>query len=441
MKDQKSPATQNNITRRNFVRNSSVAVTAAAVSPVLFAGNASKGIEAIKVGIIGCGGRGVGAAIQAMNVDPRVQITAVADLFEERMNKGMGTLMKKKPEQTRVAKENMYLGLDAYQKVIASGIDLAVIANASRFHADHFEACVEAGVHAFVEKPACMDVPSYQQVINAAAIAKTKGLSVVSGTMWRYDDKIRETIKRIHEGQIGKVLAIQLTTNRNNFHVRNRPAGMDEMTYQLFNWTHFSYLSGDFLTKSLVHHTDLAFWVMKEELPVSVYGLGGRSAPYGPAHGDCYDNNSLVFEYENREKIFAQLALQPNIYHEVSDIVYGSKGTAYLQKGVIQAESLWRYREEPSNPYQNEQNELINSIIKGIPINDGVKMANAALGGAIAQIAVYTGKKILWEEFMETGHVFGPATADISFEGTPPLMPRPDGNYNVPVPGKYKIYG
>ncbi len=441
MKEQKSSAEQINITRRKFVRNSSVAVTAAAVSPALFAGSSSAGSEVIKVGIIGCMGRGVGAAIQAMNVDPRVQVTAMAELFEERINKGLSTLKEKKPDQTKVAKENMFIGLDAYQKVIDSGIDLAIIANASRFHADHFEACVEAGVHTFVEKPACIDVPSFNQVLKATEKARAKGLSVVSGQMWRYDDKIGETVKRIHEGQIGDVLAIQLTTNRNNFGLRNRPEGMDEMTYQLFNWTHFSYLSGDFLTKSLVHHADLAFWVMKEELPVSVYGLGGRSAPYGPAHGDCYDNNSLVFEYKNREKIYAQLALQPNIYHEVSDIVLGSKGKAYLQKGVIQADSLWRYRGEATNPYQNEQNVLIKSIIAGTPVNNGVYMANAALAGAIAQIAVYTGKKMIWEEFMETGHVFGPASADISFEGTPPLQPRPDGNYDVPVPGVFKLKG
>jgi hypothetical protein len=149
----------------------------------------------------------------------------------------------------------------------------------------------------------------------------------------------------------------------------------------------------------------------------------------------------VVYEYKNRVKIFAQLALQSNIYHEVSDIVIGSKGKAYLQRGVIQADSLWRYRGEETNPYQNEQNVLIKSIVDGIPVNDGVKMANAAMAGAVAQMAVFTGEKIKWEEAMETGHVFGPGSADISMDGTPPIQPRPDGKYDVPIPGEYKLKG
>jgi predicted dehydrogenase len=432
-------STERNVTRREFVKNSSAVMAGAVVSPMLLARSYAAGSDVIKVGLIGCGGRNRGAAVQAMNVDRGVHVTALADLFEAPVKKTREILKANRPEQTHIRNDHKFVGLDAYKRVIDSGIDLALVANASRFHADHFEASVKAGVHTFVEKPACMDAPSYKQVIHASAEAAEKSLSVVSGQMWRYSEKIQETVRRIHDGQIGDVTAIQLTTMRDNFGVRNRPEGLSEMVYQLYNWTHFSYLSGGFLTKSLVHHTDLALWVMRGEPPVSVYGSGGRSAPYGTGHGDCFDHNAVVYDYENREKVFGYLTLQPNCYHEVSDIVIGTKGTAYLQRGVIQADSPWRYRGPKINSYQNEQNALIRSIREGKPINNGRYMADAAIMGAIGQMAVFTGAKVKWDEALKTGHVFGPSSVEISMDGTPPIQPGSDGRYDVPVPGQYKL--
>ena len=426
-----------NVTRRKFVESSSAAVAGAAAAPMLMARAYAGGSDVIKVGVIGCGGRNRGAALQAMNVDKGVRVTALADLFREPMDETIQHLQEARPEQTDVPPERQFLGLDAYQSVIESGIDLALIANASRFHADHFAACVAAGVHTFVEKPACMDAPSYHQVLLANEEAKEKSLSVVSGQMWRYSPKIQETVERIHDGQIGDVVALQLTTMRDNFNVRHRPKGMSEMHFQLYNWTHFHYLSGGFLTKSLVHHTDLALWVMHEEPPLSVSGFGGRAAPYDSGHGDCYDHHSVIFDYQNREKVFAYLSLQPNCYQEVSDIVIGTKGRAYLQRGVIQTDRLWRYRGPEVNDYQEEQTALIHSIRDGQPINNGRYMANAAMIGAMAQIAVFTGTKVKWDEALQTGHVFGPGSDQISLDGTPPVQPRPDGRYDVPVPGQY----
>jgi predicted dehydrogenase len=439
MKRAAPSSTDRDIARREFVKNTSVAMAGAVVSPMMLARSYAAGSDVIRVGLIGCGGRNRGAAVQAMNVDRAVHVTALADLFEGPVRKTREILKAERPEQTHIRDDHMFLGLDAYKKVVDSGIDLALIANASRFHADHFEASVKAGVHTFVEKPACMDAPSHKQVIRATAEAQEKGLSVVSGQMWRYSEKIQETVRRIHEGQIGDVTAIQLTTMRDNFGVRDRPEGMPEMVYQLHNWTHFSYLSGGFLTKSLVHHTDLALWVLREKPPVSVYGFGGRSAPYGTGHGDCFDHNTVVYEYENGVKAFGHLTLQSKCYHEVSDIVIGTQGTAYLQRGVIQGDHPWRYRGPKTDDYQNEQNALIRSIREGKPINNGRYMADAAMMGAIGQMAVFTGTKVRWDEALNTGHVFGPGSAQISMDGTPPIQPRPDGRYDVPVPGQYQL--
>ena len=427
--------------RRDFLKNSTLAMAAAVAAPAVITGSSVAASDPIKVGLIGCGPRGISAALQAMNVDKGVRVTALADIFEERLRKAHNRLKEKNPAQSQVKADHEFIGLDAYKKVIATGIDVAIIANASRFHTDHFEACVEAGVHTFVEKPACMDAPSFKQVLSSTEKAKAKGLSVVSGQMWRYDPKIQETVKRIHDGRIGDIVAIQLTTMRDNFQVRNRPEGMNEMHYQLFNWTHFSYLSGDFLPKSLVHHSDLASWIMHEEQPASAFGCGGRAAAYGPAHGDCFDHNSVVYEYKNRQKLYAALSLQPNCYSEVSDIIMGTKGRAYLQRGIILGEKRWRYQGENSNAYQNEQTALIRSMLDNKPLNNGHYMATAAMAGIVGQMAVYTGQKIKWDDAVQTGHVFGPASDAITMDGEPPVIPLPDGTYSVPIPGNYKLKG
>lgn len=431
--------TSHNVTRRAFVRQSSATLAGAVVNPMILARAYAAGSDIIKVGLIGCGGRNRGAAVQAMNVDRGVHVTALADLFGRPLKRTRKILEAERPGQTQIQDDHIFLGLDAYQKVLESGIDLALIANASRFHADHFAASVKAGVHAFVEKPACMDAPSHRQVIQATAEAAAKRLSVVSGQMWRYSEKIQETVRRIHGGQIGDVTSMQLTTLRDNFGVRNRPEGMSEMVYQLYNWTHFSYLSGGFLTKSLVHHTDLALWVMREKPPVSAYGFGGRSVPYDSGHGDCFDHNTVVYEYRNGQRVIGLLTLQPKCYQEVSDIVIGTKGTAYLQRGLIQGDRPWRYRGPKTNSYQNEQTALIRSIRTGKPINNGRYMADAAMIGALGQMAVFTGKKVNWDDALNTGHVFGPGSEEISLEGTPPIQARPDGRYDVPVPGQYTL--
>ncbi|MEE8045988.1 MAG: Gfo/Idh/MocA family oxidoreductase, partial [Dehalococcoidia bacterium] len=256
-----------------------------------------------------------------MAADRGVRLVAMADLFEDQIERSYVAIKKQNPQQTTVNDDHRFVGFDAYRRLIESDVDVALIANASRFHATHFEACVEVGLHTFVEKPAAIDPPDVKRVLAAAEKARQKGLSVVSGQMWRYDPAIREAVKQIHDGRIGRIVAIQITTHRNNFRLRKRRPGMSEIEYQLYNWTHFSWLSGDFCTASLVHHTDLAAWAMNEEQPVTAFGMGGRAAPCNESHGDCFDHNSIVYEYADGRKLFAFLIVQPNCYVEVSDII------------------------------------------------------------------------------------------------------------------------
>jgi predicted dehydrogenase len=387
--------------------------------------------------MIGCGSRGAGAAAGAMEADPGVRLVAMADLFEHRLQAGRKALREKKPDQTAVDDDRCFVGFDAYQKVIDAEVDVVLIANASRFHARHLKACVDAGKHTFVEKPAAVDPPDVKLVLEAAEQAERKGLSIVSGLMCRYNPGVRETVRRIHDGAIGDIVAIQETTLRPNFRLRKRRPGQSEIEYQLYNWTHFSWLSGDFLTASLVHHTDKAAWVMKEEQPETAFGMGGRACFFGEEHGDCFDHYAVVYEYENGVKMYAYLWVQPGCYVEVSDIILGTKGRAELMRGRIEGQTNWRYEGPKANPYQAEQDELIAAVRSGKPINNGRYMALSTMTGILGQIACYTGQKVTREQAMAAGEVFGPAECDFSTD--PPVKPNEDGTYPVRVPSVTKL--
>lgn len=421
--------------RREFLKASSTAIPAAAGLTVAQSARAS-GEDTINIGMIGYHARNR-CCCPGPGADRGARLTAMADLFSDRLQASRKSLREKKPDQVAVDDDHCFVGFDAYRKVIDSGVDVVLIANASRFHARHLKACVDAGKHTFVEKPAAIDPPDVKIVLDAAEQAEKKGLSIVSGLMCRYNQGIQETVQRIHDGAIGRVVAIQETTLRANFRLRKRLPGQSEIEYQLYNWTHFSWLSGDFLTASLVHHTDKAGWVMREEQPKTAFGMGGRSCPFGEEHGDCFDHHAVVYEYAGGVMMYACLWVQPGCYSEVSDVVLGSKGRANLMKHRIEGQTNWRYHGPNANPYQIEQNELLASVRKGQPINNGRYMALSTMTGVLGQIACYTGKKVTWDEALAAGNVFGPADCDFSTE--PPIKPDADGTYPVRVPGIAKL--
>lgn len=420
------------------MKASSAVLSGAATSslPIFWSAHA-RGNDTIRVGLIGCGDRGAGAVVQAMQADPSVRLVAMADLFEDALLAKRKILTEMKPHQMAVNDDHCFVGFDAYKQLIDTEVDVVLITNASRFHARHLRACVDAGKHTFVEKPTGIDPPDVKVVLDAAEQAEKKGLSIVSGLMCRYNLGIRETVRRIHDGSIGDIVAVQVTTLRENFRLKKRRPGQSETEYQLYSWTHFSWLSGGFLTASLVHHTDKAAWVMEEEQPKTAFGMGGRACPFGEEHGDCFDHHSIVYEYKNGVKMYAYLSVQPGCYSEVSDIILGTKGRARLMKNRIEGETNWRYEGPKANPYQIEQDELFTSIRNGKPINNGRYMALSTMTGILGQIASFTGQKVSWDQVTEAGNVFGPAECSFSME--PPVKPDTNGLYPVAIPGVTKL--
>ncbi len=396
------------------------------------------GSDTIRIGVIGCGDRGSGAALNAMNADPGVRLVAMADLFEDRVRNKRGSLKRQRPKQVAVDDAHCFVGFDGYRKVIES-VDVVLIACAAKFHPTYLKAAVEAGKHVFVEKPHAIDPPGIREVIAASELAKKKKLSVVSGLHSRYDMGYGETVKGIHDGAIGDIVAIEENFLRGPYGLVSRKPGLTEIQYQCSNQYHFAWLSGDDVPQSLVHNVDRATWVMREQVPVKVHGLGGRSSSFDEVYGNVFDHHSTIYEYANGVRLYAFCRTQVRCYNEVSSIIMGTKGRCNLTACRIDGETKWRYRGPRVSPYDIEHQRLFASIRSGKPINNGGYMARSTMTTIMGQISCYTGQEVKWDKASKSDFTLGPKPEPCSFDMEPPVKPGADGRYPVPIPGVTKL--
>ncbi len=398
--------------RRDFLKSS----TAAAVGGALIGGLAlPRGVHAgaddvLKVGLIGCGGRGTGAAAQALAADKNVKLTALGDTFADRLQSSLDNLKQQTPaEKIDVPEDRRFVGFDAYQKVIDSGVDVVLLCTPPHFRPEQFRAAVAAGKHVFCEKPVAVDAQGVRSVLATAEEAKKKGLSVVSGLCYRYDLPKRETIKRIHDGEIGEVVAINVNYNTGTLWMHPRKPEWSDMEWQLRNWLYFTWLSGDHNVEQHVHSLDKAAWVMKDEPPVKAFGLGGRQVRVQPEFGQIFDHHAVVYEYASGVKLFAYTRQQAGCSVDVSDYVMGTKGTADVMHHEIKGADKWRYRGEKPNMYQVEHDELFASIRSGNPINNSEYMARSSMMAIMGRMATYTGQTISWDQAINSKEDLTPA--------------------------------
>jgi myo-inositol 2-dehydrogenase / D-chiro-inositol 1-dehydrogenase len=390
----------------------------------------------IRVGLVGCGGRGTGAAQDALDADPGVKLVAVADVFADKVRKSLEEIKAKHGERAAVDAGRQFVGFDGYRRVIESS-DVVLIACASRFHPRYLKEAVEAGKHVFVEKPHGIDPVGVRTTQEAADLAKTRGLSVLSGLHNRFDLGVREIIRRIHDGAIGDVISMEVNFLRAPYVVVPRQPGWKEIEYQFRNWYHFSWLSGDDVTQSLVHSVDKAAWVMHEEPPVKAHGFGGRSASFGDEYGDVFDHHSVVYEYANGAKLYAFCRTQKGCHEGVSDTIYGSKGRAELLNYRIIGQKSFEYQEKIPSPQKQEHKEFFAGIRSGKPINSGYHMAGSTMLAVLGQIVCYSGRQLSWKKAYASDFAFQPKEA--SFVTDPPVKPGADGLYPVAVPGKTRL--
>jgi predicted dehydrogenase len=422
--------------RRGFLKGSAAAGVAAYLShaPQVHAA----GSDIIRVGLIGCGrpteggGRGRGAAMQCVEAGPNVKLVALADVFQDHIEATRNFFRKRlKPDQFDVPDDRCFAGFDAYQKVMdLKDVDLVILASPPGFRPQHIQAAVDAGKHIFAEKPVAVDAPGVRAVVAACEQAKKKNLAVVSGLCYRYDIPKRAVMQRIHDGQIGEIVALQTTYNTGGLWKAPRKPEWSDMEWQLRNWLYFTWLSGDHNVEQHIHSLDKIAWVMKDEYPVKAVGLGGRQVRTGPEYGHIFDHHSVVYEYANGVKLFSNCRQQVGCFTEVTDFVYGTQGICDVMKHSISNDRtgkkiVWRYKSasEAKDPgmYQNEHIEMIASIRAGKPLHNGDYMTKSTMMAIMGRMATYTGQLITWDKAWNSKEVLMPPKLEMGPLATPPV--------------------
>jgi predicted dehydrogenase len=394
--------------RRNFLKNSSVLAVGGSIAATFGSIPAvhAQGSDTTKVALIGCGGRGSGAAINAMKADPSNRLTVMCDLFPDRLNQAKQGLSRQLDKQFEVKDDNSFSGIDGYKRVMDSDVKVVLLCTTPHFRPVQLKAAIDAGKHVFCEKPVAVDAPGVRSVLKTSEEAKQKGLALVSGLCWRYDLGVRETIKRIQDGAIGDIIAIQenyLTGTLWHRGTREEHPNWSEMEYQMRNWMYYTWLSGDHNVEQHIHSLDKALWLMGDQPPVAATGLGGRQVRTGEQWGNIYDHHAVVYEWANGVRVFAFTRQMEKCKNETEDIIFGTKGQAQVIKHEITSGGeTWRYRGEKPSMYDVEHVELFKSIRDNKPINNGQYMCYSTLLAIMGRMATYTGQRITWEQAMNS---------------------------------------
>ncbi|OHB72504.1 MAG: hypothetical protein A2V70_00850 [Planctomycetes bacterium RBG_13_63_9] len=420
--------------RREFLRVTAVAGAATVGGLALARSAHAAGNEEIRIGMVGCGGRCSGAAAQALGLGKDVKLAGMVDVFENRMQVSRQWFQANFGDQFVATDEACAHGLQGYKAVIEAS-DAVLIACASKYHAFYAEEAIKAGKHVFIEKPHAIDPAGCRRLRRVCDLAKEKDLSIVSGHESRYSLPYQEQVKRIHDGAIGDVVAIQSMYLRGPYRTVERDPKLSETEYQFSNWYHFRWLSGDDVSQSLVHNLDRMRWVLRERNPTSCFGLGGRSSSFGEVYGDMFDHHTAVYEFDGGPRLYAMCQTQLNCFPNWDDVIMGTKGVCHWTDCRIEGETNWRYRGPQNDPHTEEQKILIGSIRQGTPVNHRDTMIDSTYTAIMGQIACYTGKEVTWEQMMAADFEFEPKLADVRLDMEAPVKPDASGNYPLPKPG------
>jgi predicted dehydrogenase len=444
--------------RRQFIRGASAVVAGGALlgvnERIARAANVA-GSDEIKIALIGCGGRGSGAAEQALATQGKVKLIAMADAFADRVS---GTLryLKGRLEQGQLEKnplwadsaidvpsERQFVGFDAYQKCIDAGADVLLLCTPPGFRPIHFEAAVKAGKHIFMEKPVAVDGPGVRRVLVANEEAKLKNLMVAVGLQRRHDPRYIEAVERLQGGAIGDIVCTRVYWNGGTLWHKPREAQQTEMEYQMRNWYYFNWLCGDHIVEQHIHNMDVGNWLRGDKLPVSAQGMGGRQVRTGKEFGQIFDHHAVEFTYDDGTKMFSQCRHMDGCAGAVSEHAHGSLGTADLDDGPIgpvinvKGQDRWRSKARKVDNHHQEHHDLFAALRRGEVYNEGDYGAHSTMTAVLGRMATYSGKLVTWEEGLNSTLDLSPKK--YAFDADPPVMPNEDGFYPVPVPGKTDV--
>ena len=405
------------------------------------------GDDEIKIALIGCGGRGTGAAQQALSTAGKVKLIAMADAYQDRLEGSLKTLEHQGnlKEKIDVPADRQFVGFDAYQKALAAGPDLVILATPPGFRPIHFEAAVAANKHVFMEKPVATDAPGVRRVLAAAQESLQKKLAVGVGLQRHHQNVYLETVKRLQDGAIGEITALRVYWNGSTpwCHTREELEEkyghkLSEMDYQMRNWYYFTWICGDHIVEQHIHNLDVGNWV-KGSYPVKANGMGGCQVRKGKDYGETFDHHAVEFEYADGSRMYSQCRHIPNCWNSVSEHAHGTKGTVNIGNGNIRSKESgnWRYSGPNPNPYQVEHDDLFASIRSGNPINEAENGAKSTMTAIFGRMCTYSGKELTWDEALNSKISLLPD--ELSFAATPKSLPGADGMYQVALPGLTKV--
>ncbi len=429
-----------NIKRRSFLKNSSI-LTGSLVLPSFSFKKQKQLDKKLKISVVGCGGRGTGAAVQALRADKNVELVALCDAFEDRLERSLNAIIDELDGEMniKVKDKNKFVGFDGYKKAIDLA-DVVILATPPGFRPQHFEYAVNKSKHIFMEKPVATDAAGVRRILESAKLVKEKKLNVVVGLQRRYQLSYLDILKQVRRGVAGKIISGTVKWNGHGVWVRKREPQQSELEYQMRNWYYFNWLCGDHIVEQHIHNLDVANWFLDEH-PISAQGMGGREVRKGIDHGEIFDHHYVEFKYPSGAVIHSQCRHQPGTLRKVNEVLVGTKGVINLRNGGVvtindhNGNLLHKY--DPKNdisPYQIEHNKLFKSIRSGGQIDDTEYGATATMTAIMGRMATYSGKLIEWESAMNADEKLVPD--NLSWGSTAPVLPDNQGKYKVPVPGK-----
>ena len=432
-------------TRRDFLQTSSTVLAGAVVVNAIGAHSHAAGSETIRVGLVGCGGRGTAAAIQALSTAGPVKLVAMADAFEDHLERRLEAIKEQMPEQVDVPPERRFVGFDAYKDAIDCGIDLVILTTPPGFRPMHFEYAVERGKHVFMEKPVAVDAPGVRRVLEAGKQAARKNLKVGVGLQRHHHSGYQEAIQRIWDGQIGRIITLRAYWNSVGVWVRARTPEMTEMEYQMRNWYYFNWLGGDHIVEQHIHNLDVCNWVMKAH-PDFAQGQGGRQVRTGKDHGEIFDHHAVEFAYgdhwDSAVRMFSQCRHIRQCWRSVSEHVHGTKGLCRFENSTAtisdhDGQVIWQHPGKVKDPYQVEHDVLFDAVRNDRSHNEAEYGALSTMTAIYGRMASYSGDLIEWDKAFNSDIALVPDAYD--WNANPPTLPDGNNRYPIAKPGLAEV--
>ncbi len=418
-------------TRREFIKAAGAAAAVASIPEFIARAAHVGGADSIRIGVIGCGGRGTGAAADALAASPGARVVALADAFAHRVNKSREDLAgldegKGRAERARVAEDRCYTGFDAYQRLLEAGdADMVILATPPHFRPIHFEAAVKAGKNVFMEKPVAVDGPGVRRVLAAGEEADRKGLCVVAGTQRRHEKSYLEAMARVKDGAIGKIVSARCYWNQGGLWVVEKKSEWSDMEWQLRNWLYFTWLSGDHIVEQHVHNLDVVNWALGAH-PVKCMGMGGRQVRTEPRYGHIFDHFAIEYEYPDGTLVTSMCRQIDGCAARVEERFRGTSGGLITRPGMAAMTGApphqpWMFSGENPNPYEQEHRDLAAAITGGNRFNETRSVAAATLTAIMGRMSAYTGKEVTWEQALNSKEDLSPPSYEFGPLPVPPV--------------------